>query len=134
MARGSKPGEYRGGRKKGTPNRDTQRLIGLLVKEGFDTAARLVKMIDKAEREFDRHEEIHDAIQANRDDQRIKGYVQDNGPQYLAMGIRGCVDLMKFEYPQRKAVDITTGGENLSSTFAEAMRIAIEKRNAAIKR
>ena len=43
--RGSKPGERRGGRKKGTPNKATADIKALAQKHGKDAIAKLVKLL-----------------------------------------------------------------------------------------
>jgi hypothetical protein len=45
MPRGAKPGEYRGGRKKGTPNRKTQRLQELVANGGITPLEYMLNML-----------------------------------------------------------------------------------------
>lgn len=70
--RGSKPGERRGGRKKGTPNKKTCEFKEKLG--SFDTIAEMVELFYQTEKE-----EVKLAI---------------------------CKEFLKYEYPQRKALDL----------------------------
>ena len=51
MARGSTPGERRGGRKKGTPNKATAEIKSVAQKYGKDAVERLAHLMKKAESE-----------------------------------------------------------------------------------
>lgn len=126
---GSAPGERRGGREKGTPNKRTWDLVQKLEELGFDPAAKLIQLTLDAEAEYARSKEIHDRIQENRDDADIKGYFADTGPAYLGIASRNCADLLKFVYPQRKAVDVTSGGQNVFQSFSDVVKKVVAQSN-----
>ena len=78
MARGSRPGEYRGGRKKGTPNKATQTVIEKLEKLDCDPIEGMAEI----------------AIQAMKEgDLPLAGQMYKELAQYVA--------------PKRKAMEIT---------------------------
>jgi hypothetical protein len=126
---GSAPGERRGGRKRGTPNKITQNVIAELEALGYHPIAELIEIIRDAKEEFARSQEIHDKIQENRDDAEIKGYVQDTGPQYLSIAAKAAGDLMKFVYPTRKAVDVTSGGQSMAQSFSEIVKTVLQNKD-----
>jgi hypothetical protein len=114
-ARGPKPGTVpkpkNAGRKKGTPNKRTWALVEILEREGFDPAAKLLQLtLD--------HEEDYHAQRRN-----------ESGPAYAAIASRNCVELMRFVYPQRKAVDVTSGGEKIHISFSDFVRDVVAKDN-----
>jgi hypothetical protein len=86
------------GRKKGTPNKRSWDIVHNLEKLGFDPAAKLVQLTLDAEAEFKKH----------------RRRPQDAAP-YLATASNGCAKLMRFVYPERRAVDVTSGGDKLTS-------------------
>jgi len=105
----------RSGRKKGTPNKRTLDLIQTLQEKGFDPAAKLVEITLMAEQEF-----------LNLKDRTLKE--RDTASRHLATASRNCTELMKFVYPQRKAVDITAEGDsNVFKTLAEAFATSMKK-------
>ena len=53
MARGSKPGERRGGRKKGTLNKKTQDVLDKLASANCDPILGMVEVADRAKQEGD---------------------------------------------------------------------------------
>lgn len=104
--RGSPPGTPRkknSGRKPGTPNKRTWDLIRTLEKGGFDPAAKLLALTLEAEQSYQKQK------------------FGDNGPSYLATASKNCIELMKFVYPTRKAVDITSGGEKVFQNLSELL-------------
>ena len=120
--RGPPPGSpppHPNGRGKGRPNRATVELLDTLNEMGYNPAVEFIEIIRDAREEYRRSKIIHDKIVENRIDNDVKGYYADTGPQYLAIAARAASDLMKYVYPARKAVDITSNGENLSKGLAE---------------
>ena len=53
MSRGAAPGERRGGREKGTPNRKTLRIVDLLAEQGAEPALGLLRIAKAAEENGD---------------------------------------------------------------------------------
>lgn len=103
-ARGPKPGKIKtGGRKKGTPNKLTLELVKILESAGFDPAAKLIELTLKAEESYERHKN------------------GESGPGYLATASKNCTEIMRFVYPTRKAVDVTSGGEKVFQNFSELL-------------
>lgn len=126
MGAGSKPGERRGGRAKGAMNKISLDLLEELRAKNFNPAAELVEIIKDARDEYARSQEIHDAIQENRDEAKIKGYFADTGPAYLGIAAKACADLMKFVYPTRKAIDHTSGGESFNQSFVDVVKAVMQ--------
>ena len=132
MGRGAKPGERRGGRKKGTPNK-----ITLEVKETLDAlgcnpmelSARIAlgeeldgphpaltlfhTFADKLAKLEDRGgavtPELVEELRALTDDNLSSGYVP------LELRSKHINELKKYLYPQRKAIDHTSGGKELTN-------------------
>ena len=93
--------KHTGGRKKGSFNRITSDLIEQLNGMGFNPVAELIEIIDEAKTSFKQERGTKEA------------------PAYLGIAARGASDLMKYVYPQRRAVDHTSGGKPLANSFAE---------------
>lgn len=105
---GAKPGERRGGRKKGTPNKITLDLIQTLQAKGFDPAAELVKT----------HAEAMKLYRKKMKDDRGWGA----GPA-LDIAQRCASDLMEYVYPKRKSVELTGAqGADLFQSFNDLVR------------
>lgn len=106
--RGPKPGSVKrpkgAGRKLGTPNKRTWALVSELERLGFEPAAKYVQLI------LDNEADYH------------KNRKNELGPQYSRVATVACGDLMKFVYPTRKAVDVTTDGQNVANSFAELVK------------
>ena len=79
MPRGAKPGERRGGRAKGTPNKKTQELLDMILATGCPHPVEGMAMVAKAA--FD------------DDDMKLAGDMCDKLAQYVS--------------PKRKAVEIS---------------------------
>jgi hypothetical protein len=107
--RAPKPGERRGGRAKGVPNKRATDILDKLKRYNFDPARKLIELTMEAER----------AYHANKHN--------EEGARYLAIASKNCADLMKFVYPIRKAVDITSNGEKIPDSFAEMVKSVLEK-------
>lgn len=94
-------------RRKGIPNKRSWDVVRALERLGYDPAAKLVQLALDAEADY----------RENR--------FNESGPQYLAIAVRATTEMMKFVYPTRKAVDITSGdkplGETLSALIAQAI-------------
>lgn len=86
------------GRKKGQPNKRTWELISVLEEKGYDPAAKLIQLGLEAEESY---------MALNRN--------SENAPQFLKVAKDAASDLMRYVYPQRKALDLTTGGEKLQT-------------------
>lgn len=93
---GSSPGERRGGRTKGTCNRITTDFLEGLREQGYDPVTEIINSIYDVEEKF-------------------LNAPEDLKPQYMAMLLRTKGELLKYIYPQRKAVDHTTAGEKINS-------------------
>ena len=91
--------------------------------------AKLVELITHAEEEYLRAREINDSIIEAKSAKHLDTPTQDVGPQYLAIAVKGCSDLMKYVYPQRRAVDLTSEGKNLQNSFADLMRTLLTKKD-----
>jgi hypothetical protein len=99
-----------GGRKKGTPNKITLDLIALLEEKGFNPAAKLVLVYRKAAKEWERHEEIFDAIQSKRISFEMTPLTETKAPTYLGIMEKAASELMQYVYPKRKAVEVSGPG------------------------
>lgn len=100
------PGKSKtGGRKKGTPNKITLDLVELLERMGFSPAARLVHVYRKASKEYERAEEIYDAIQDARRERGLKPLAPLDTATYLGIMGKTAAELMAYVYPKRKPVD-----------------------------
>jgi hypothetical protein len=97
---GAAPGERRGGRKKGTPNKRSWDCVRALERLGFDPAAKLVQLTLDAEADYRTLRKMRDF---------------ENAAPFLATASANCAKLMKFVYPERKAVDVTSDGEKIAS-------------------
>jgi hypothetical protein len=123
MPRGSKPGEYRGGRKKGTPNKITQDVAKTLDELGcnpLELSARIAlgeeldgphpalsafrkiasKLMEAVAKEnLDKAASSLEALSALIEDQLTKGYVP------IELRSKHIVDLTQYILPKRKAVE-----------------------------
>lgn len=99
MPRGSAPGERRGGRQKGTPNKKTQDLQALLEKIGV-TPGELMGRIAKGE-----------AIEALHVLDREAGITDKKRKVYPTVDQMQSADkeLCRYIYPQRKAIEHSPG-------------------------
>lgn len=117
-----------GGRKKGTPNKITLDLIANLKAEGFDPAAKLIETHALAMIEFQRASDIHDAIQSKRIDYKMIPLSHDSASAYLTVAQNACKELMKYSYPQRKAVEHSgKDGVDLFQSFNDMVRNVVAK-------
>ena len=95
---GSKPGEHRGGRKKGTPNKDKQELIDMIQAEYPDY-----------------HPLLALAEIANTDIVKFSGVDDDGNPITIIdhnLKFQASKEVCKYIVPQLKAVELTgKGGE-----------------------
>jgi hypothetical protein len=62
MPRGSKPGERRGGRQKGTPNKATREIKELAQKHGAEAIEALVKIMRSSDNEASRVSAIRELL------------------------------------------------------------------------
>lgn len=112
-----------GGRSVGAPNKITLDLIKTLQTEGFDPAAELVRTHALAMIEFERQAEIHDAIQEKRASLEMVPINHGEGAAYLSIAQNACKDLMRYCYPQRKAVELTgKDGADVFESFTQMMK------------
>lgn len=99
------------GRKKGTPNKITQSLIDFLEENKLHPAAEALRLAIEAE---DAYREV--------------GARHMNGPQYLKAALENFQKFMRFVYPERKATDITTGGDKVQAiSFTDYVRDIVAK-------
>lgn len=110
MARGgSKPGERRGGRAPGTPNKITFDLMNTLKEQGFDPAAELVKIHIEAMAQYQKR------LEASPTGFGSVGLLQ--------IAKDSAADLMEYVYPKRKAVELTgKDGADLFQSFNDMVR------------
>lgn len=127
MGAGSKPGERRGGRKKGAPNKKTLDLIKTLEEQGYDPVAELIRIAMLAEKEYERAEEIFDAIQEARIEKKLVPLSESTAPTYLKIMQSSASDLMNYIYPKRKAIEHTgANGKDLGQSFLDLLKLAGE--------
>jgi hypothetical protein len=88
MPSGSKPGEHRGGRKAGQPNKPTRDLIERWDELGFDPIDKAIEIIEQQKIK-------------NKDKMRDADIVQ------------ACIKLAEFKYPKRKPNDAPKDVEDL---------------------
>ena len=120
---GSKPGEYRGGRKKGTPNKRTLALMEILNDAGYSPVAELIRIAAIAEKEYDRAGEIYDAIQDARIEKGRVPLTESIAPTYLSIMQKSAADIMPYLYPRRKAVELSgVEGKDLFQSFADLVK------------
>lgn len=118
MGRGSAPGEHRGGRKKGTVNKRTRELVAILDAAGYCPLADLIWGTAQAKKEYERCDEIYDAIVDKKVANGITTPTQDMGPVYLKQICDNAVDMLPYLYPKRKSIEFD--GKN-ADTLAEVM-------------
>lgn len=104
--RGSAPGEYRGGRKKNTPNKRTRDLIEILDKANYCAVAELIEVGAIARKEYERSAEVFDAICDQKKKDGVRTPTVDNGPTYLKLMQDSASDLLPYLYPKRKAIEL----------------------------
>jgi hypothetical protein len=97
---GSKKGERRGGRKKGTPNKRTQSVIDKLAKLDYDPIESLVRLAKEAETAKDK-----------------------------MMEFNACKELAQYVAPKRKAVEMTAEVTtvDLADDLTDAQRENLKK-------
>lgn len=105
--KGSSKGEHRGGRKKGTPNKRTKELVEILEAKGYSPVAELIRIASIAEKEYERVEEIFDAIQDKRASYEMTPLAEPNTCGFLKVMQSSASDIMQYTYPKRKALDAT---------------------------
>lgn len=102
--RGVKPGSKKnGGRLKGTPNKKTRELIEILELKGYDPVAKLIKISDAAEQEYDK---IKNKIDDDDEDGIDQALLTTNAYTCIKTMQSTASDLMQYVYPKRKAIDI----------------------------
>ena len=127
MGRGAQPGERRGGRKKGALNKKTLDLIETLSAKGYDPVAELIRIAAIAEKEYERADEIFDAIQARRHDLKLVPLSESTAPTYLKIMQASASDLMNYVYPKRKAIELTgKDGADLGNSFLDLVKLSVE--------
>lgn len=102
------------GRAVGTPNKDTTELINLLREKNFDPAAKLVETYQEAMEIF------HDLANSSSAFDRMAA------PRALQNAVASASTLMKYIYPQRKAIDIN-GGQDVFKSLADIFAKAATK-------
>jgi hypothetical protein len=108
------PGKLKtGGRKRGTPNKKTQELLGLLEEKNFNPAEKLISVYRRAIKSFD-------------NSKGSSGQGPDMTFKYLEIAEKAASDLMQYVYPKRKAIDHTSGGQPIN--FADLMAKAADAR------
>lgn len=120
-------GKKTGGRRAGTPNKNSHALrldlLETLRAHGFDPAAELIAVYKDARTEYERAEEIHEAIQEKRADYKMIPLSDSSGSEYLRIAKDAAKELMRYTYPQLKAVELTgQGGADLFQSFADLAR------------
>jgi len=127
---GAKNKPKTGGRKAGTPNRLTLDLIETLQEKGFDPAAELIRVNIEAWKEYNRASEIFDAIQDKRIAYDLVPLTESEASTYLKIAQDSAKDLMKYVYPQRKAVELSgQNGKDLFQSFNDlVMKVYNERK------
>ncbi len=130
MPRGSRPGERRGGRQKGTPDKSTDCLDSILQEHDYDPLAEVIK-------------QLKEPLPTIADIIRAKKILEDQGEEItkelmkrLASNVitvekklDANLTLMKYLFPQRKAVELS--GKIETETYEEMIkRVRDEKRQA----
>lgn len=110
-----------GGRKKGTPNKDTLDLVKALNDAGYSPIADLIFVSEQAKKEYERCDEIYDAIQDTKKKNGITTPTQDMAPVYLGLIEKTAADIMPYLFPKRKSVEIKDPDGTVKS-LADLMR------------
>jgi hypothetical protein len=123
MARGSAPGERRGGRQKGALNKRTRELIEILDARGYCAVSELIEVGALARKEYERAEEIYDAIQEKRISHDLVPLTESVAPTYLKIMQQSAAELMPYMYPKRKAIELTgKDGADFLRSFADIIK------------
>ena len=120
MPRGNKPGTPRpegAGRRAGTPNKRTLDMVAKLEAAGLDSIAEIVWVIAEAKA-------CYELVKNDPTDKF------DPKPPYLKIISDNAMDLNRFLYPTRKAVDHTSGGEKINVSFAEFVQSVLAEKDA----
>lgn len=112
-----------GGRKKGQPNIRTRELIEILDNAGYCPVARLIAVAEAAEKEYQRAEQIYDAIEAKKDVAGITTPTADMAPHYLKLMETCAADLLPYMYPKRKSIEVTgQDGQNVFQSLTDVFK------------
>jgi hypothetical protein len=121
-------GKKTGGRQKGTANKVPYALrfdlLETLKERGFDPVAELIRVNQEAWKEYNRASEIYDAIQDKRVDKGLVPLTESTAPTYLKIAQDSAKDIMKYVYPQKKAVTVDPGveGKNIFESLTEVFK------------
>lgn len=131
---GSKPGERRGGRKKGTINRNTAKARDIIEAENYGAIKELIRVARLAEKEYERAEEIYDAIQKKRATLQMIPLTNDKVLDCLKVMQKSAADIAPYIHPRLKAISFQDGEGNDIQTFAELIAASVGRgKNAAPK-
>ncbi len=124
MAGGPKKGAESA--RKGIPNKRTHNLVAILDAAGFCPVAKLIQTYERAEKEYLRAEEIHDAIQDNRADKGMLPLNSSEATQWLSIAKDCAKDLMPYMYPKRKAIEFVDPDGKPLFSFADLVKRAAD--------
>lgn len=94
-----------GGRKKGTPNKASSKIVDVLRSHNFDPVADLVEWAQIAKKEYERSEEIYDAISDKRASLEMVPLSGTDAADWAKIGVKCVVDLLPYLYPKRKPLE-----------------------------
>ncbi|MBC96397.1 MAG: hypothetical protein CME63_01500 [Halobacteriovoraceae bacterium] len=112
-----KKGEQRpakAGRKKGTPNKRTNKVIELLKGEGYDPLLEAVKLLQepyKSSTELcvDYEDYVEFCRDNDQDPMKLSNFLEQKQSQQLTAKekLDGHIKLIKYVYPARKAIEVS---------------------------
>jgi hypothetical protein len=112
------------GRKKGTPNKRTNKVLELLKEQGYDPLVEAIKMLQKpsytdTEKKKMYQEHIEICNQDLEDPKSPKEFYSEFEALELTAKDRldGHIKLIKYVYPARKAIEIKSDNNSIPPTF-----------------
>lgn len=118
----SKP--EKAGRRKGVPNKRTNRVLELLDKEGYDPLLEAVRMLKtpnmtREEILLEYESYLESCAQSDQAPEDIKKFIENIEANALTAKDRldGHIKLIKYVYPSRKAIEVSTEGDKNPPVF-----------------
>lgn len=120
------------GRPKGAKNKAPTELrrdlYAALKEEGFDPVAALVKVHKAAWKEFERAEEIFDAVNTERSKAGLDLVTMSEAPSYLRIAESSAAHMWKFLFPQLKSQEFKGDTANqMASAFTQLVKQLADK-------
>lgn len=114
------------GSKNSKPTELRRDLYAALKEEGFDPVESLVWVHKAARKEYERAEEIFDAVNDERARKGLDLVTMSEAPAYLRIAESSAAHMWKFLFPQLKSQEFKGEAANkLADSFAElALRLA----------